>query len=232
MISRHRLARLVPVILALLPVAANAALPAPGSPAYCVAVQEMLAGTKVEAGNTVFTDMTAFRKSKPSVQPLRIYQVVTYAGREPIMVSCKVKTAAHLRAVHGPTAAGQQRYCPDVTRRTQAEAVAALRQSGQAAAAGRAAAFVIDADEPYWTGRSFLEEFQLSYRSDDGAIHIRSPGLYQDYDSWITSLLPERLQGQSYCHLATTGYIEALATGAMAPGTTVSGAEDAPVTPR
>lgn len=227
-----RLARFSAVVLVLLPVAARAALPAPESSAFCVAVQRVLAGTTLESHNTVFDTMEAFRQSKPSAKPLRTYQVVTYAGRQPIMVSCKVKTAAHLRATYGADAAGEQRYCPDVTRRVRAGAVARLRQAGNAAAAARAAAFVVDADEPYWTGRSFLAEFQLSYRGADGAIHIRSPGLYQDYDHWITRLLPERLQGQSYCHLATAGYLEALATGAEAPGTTVSGAVDAPVTPR
>lgn len=207
-------------------------LPAPTSTGYCVAVQKILANTTLTGNNTLFTDMPSYRHSKPFVNPLRIYQVVTYAGQRPIMVSCKVKTAAHLRAAYGEKAAGRQLFCPDIARQVQAQAVADLRQANQAAAAARAAAFIIDENEPYTTGQSYLADFQLSYRGEDGAVHINSPGLFQNYDSWITWFLPERVQGQSYCHLATVDYFKALATGDMQPGTTVTTAENAPVTPR
>lgn len=209
-----------------------APLPAADSPAFCVAAQQILASTKLVGKNTLFTDMPAYRHSKPLVEPLEIFQVVSYRGKLPVMVSCKVKTAAHLRAAYGATAAGKQLYCPDMTRLARAQAVAALQQAGQAAAAARAAAFVIDVNEPYITGQSYLADFQLSYRGEDGAIHIASPGLYQDYDSWITGFLPEKLQGQSYCHLATVNYLKALAAGAMQPGITMTTAEDAPVRPK
>ena len=209
-----------------------AQLPAADSPAFCVAAQQLLASTKLPGKNTLFTDMPAYRHSKPMVEPLEIFQVVSYAGKLPVMVSCKVKTAAHLRAAYGLKAAGNQLYCPDVTRLVRAEVVAELLQANQPVAAAKAAAFVIDDNEPYLMGSSYLAEFQLSYRAGDGAVHISSPGLYQDYDSWITTFLPEKLQGQSYCHLATVNYLKALAAGEMQPGITMSGAEDAPVRPK
>jgi hypothetical protein len=205
--------------------------PGPTSGEFCVAVQKFLANTAVEGTNTVFTDMPSYRHSKPAPNPLLIYQVVTYAGKLPIMVSCKVKTAAHLRATYGPAAAGEQRFCPAVTRELQSATVAALRQENDLVAAERAAAFVIDEDEPFITGRDYLADFELSYRGADGAVHIRSHGLFQNYDSWITALLPRRVQGQSYCHLATVEYLRALATGAMEPGTLITTAADAPVNP-
>lgn len=207
-------------------------LPPPTSLEFCIAVQKILASTNRDGGNTIFTDMPSYRHSKPFVDPLRIYQVVTYEGQLPIVVSCKVKTAAHLRAAYGESAAGEQFFCPAITRRVQAEAVTQLAETGMANAAARAAAFVIEDNEPYATGQAYLADFQASYRGDDGAVHINSPGLFQDYDSWITRFLPERVQGQSYCHLPTVDYLKALATGAMEPGTTITTAEDAPVTPR
>jgi hypothetical protein len=210
----------------------SAPLPAADSPAFCVAAQQVLASTRLVGKNTLFTDMPAYRHSKPLVEPLEIFQVVSYAGKLPVMVSCKVKTAAHLRAAYGAGAAGKQLYCPDLTRLARAQAVAELQRVGQTAAAGRLAAFVIDANEPYITGQSYLADFQLSYRGEDGAIHLSSPGLYQDYDSWITRFLPEKLQGQSYCHLATVNYLKALAVGEMKPGITMTTAEDAPVRPK
>ncbi len=180
-------------------------LPPPASADFCMTVQQLMAGTSLRGENTVFTDMPSYRHSKPFVKPLRIYQVVTYAGRRPIVVSCKVKTAAQLRAVYGPQAAGTQRSCPDLTRLARDQAVAALRQAGNAAAAARAA---------------------------DGRTHLSSPGLFQDYDRWFTRFLPEKFQGQAYCHLPTVDYIEAVATGEMPPGATITTGEDAPVTPR
>ncbi len=212
--------------------AVSAALPPPVSQEFCVEVQKILASTSMEGDNTVFTDMPAYRKSKPFADPLQIFQVVSYTGAMPIMVSCKVKTAAHLRAAYGEQAAGEQRFCPEVTRRAQAEAVAQLRESGQAAAADTAARFVVDDNEPYATGSSYLADFPLSYRADDGRVHLNSPGLFQDYESWFTPLLPERFQGQSYCHLATVDYIKALATGTIEPGTIMTTTDEAQVTPR
>ena len=153
------------------------------------------------------------------------------AGGLPIMVSCKIKTAAHLRAAYGPEAAGAQLFCPAVTRELLATTVGALRQNNDADAAERAAAFVIDEDEPYVTGRAYLADFPLSYRGADGAIHLSSHGLFQNYDSWITAVLPRKVQGQSYCHLATVEYLTALARGEMEPGTVVTTADDAPVVP-
>ena len=208
------------------------ALPAPMSAEFCVAVQQRLASTTLKGNNTLFTDMASYRHSKPSVEPFNIYQIVTYAGRRPIMVSCKMKTAAHLRAAFGEQAAGKQRHCPDITREIRARAVAELRQAILPAAAEKAAALMIDENEPYVTGSAYLADFPLSYRAPDGAVHLNSPGLFQDYDSWITPLLPAIFKGQSYCHLATVEYIKALATEEMKPGTVVTTADDAPVNPR
>ena len=205
--------------------------PPPASEDFCLAAQRFMANTAVQATNTVFTDMPSYRHSKPSPNPLLIYQVVTYAGKLPIMVSCKLKTAAHLRAVYGPEAAGEQQFCPAATRELRAAAVERLRQNNEAEAAERAAAFVIDEDEPYVTGRDYLADFPLSYRGPDGAIHVSSHGLFQDYDSWVTAILPRQVQGQSYCHLATVDYLTALARGEMEPGTVVTTADDAPVVP-
>lgn len=208
------------------------ALPAPASARFCIVAQQRMASTPMVGRNRVFEDMAEFRHSKPRAQPLEIFQVVTYAGEVPIRVSCKMKSAAHLRAAHGRDAAGTQHGCPEITRALQAEAVAQLRAMQQPAAASRAAQFVVDADAPFVTGRAYLAEYALSHVGPEGRVHLRSVGLFQDYDSWYTPLLPEILRGQSYCHWPTVEYLVALATGAMAPGTGVTTEDDAPVMPR
>lgn len=206
-------------------------LPAPTSEGFCIAVQQIMANTKMVGNNTIFSDMPAYRASKPSVDPLNIYQVVTYRGTTPIAVSCKVKGSAHLRSAYGEDAAGEQLTCPAITRRVKEQAVAELEQQGLADAAAKANSFVVDDNEPYATGRSYLTEFPLSFVGDDGAVHINSPGLFHDYDSWTTWILPDRVVGQVYCHLATIDYLKALATGEMEPGTLIVATDDAPVTP-
>lgn len=206
-------------------------LPPPTSTEFCRAVQQIMASTDRVGENTLFTDMPEYRHSKPSADPHRIYQVVSYDGPRPIMVSCKVKGSAHLRSAYGEDAAGPQRFCPEITRRVHRQAVAELREEGRTDAARAAEAFVIDDNEPYATGQQYLSEFALSYRDDDGAIHISTPGLFHDYDSWTTWILPERFVGQAYCHIATVGYLKALATGEIEPGTMMHTGDDAPVTP-
>lgn len=207
-------------------------LPPPAAGDFCKAAQQILASTALTGSNTVFTDMPEYRHSKPSADPHRIYQVVTYAGNMPVLVSCKTKTAAHLRAVYGPEAAGTQYFCPELGRRVQRQAADELAAAGETEAAARAAAFVVDDDEPYVTGREYLADFELSHKAADGSVHLSAPGLFQDYDSWITRFLPWQVQGQSYCHVATVDYVKALATGEMAPGTVITTADNAPVTPR
>ena len=205
-------------------------LPPADSDQFCAAAQKFLSQTEREGSNTVFTDMPAYRSSKPMVDPLTNYQVVSYRGSLPVVVSCKVKGSAHLRAAYGEDAAGEQRFCPELTRAVLAQAVAELRVSDPGAA-DRAAAFVVDDIEPYMTGQSYLGDFQPAYVGEDGAVHLNAPGLFQDYDSWVRYLFPERVVGQVYCHLPTTDFIKALATGAVEPGLTLTTADDAQVTP-
>lgn len=207
-------------------------LPDSTSARFCVALQHMLASTTREADNTLFDNMAEYRHSKPGIEPLRIYQVVTYAGRMPVVVSCKMKTAAHIRAAYGAAAAGEQKYCDAAARELQRQAVADLRRDGRPAAAEAAAVFVVDRTEPYITGQAYLKDFVPIYRAPDGAIHVNSPGLYQDYDAWYTALLPEFVKGQSYCHLASVELIKAVASGDIAPGLTVTTADEASTQPR
>lgn len=205
--------------------------PAPDSAEFCVTLQQRIAQTELTAANQLFTDMAEYRHSKPSIRPLRAYQVVTYVGSIPARVSCKVKTAAHLRDEYGAEAAGQQQQCTDITRSMREQAVAQLRGANQPDVAARVAELVLDDSAPYATGHSYLKEYALSERLPDGRIRLHSPGLFQDYDRWYTALLPELAQGQSYCHLPTIEYMTALATGALQPGDIVTTEDDAPVMP-
>jgi len=212
--------------------AQDVVLPDPTDANFCQAVQQYMSSTAMESDNTVFTDMPEYRHSKPMVDPLQTYQVVSYAGQLPVMVSCKIKGAAQIRSAYGEDAAGEQQFCPDVAAVLQAQTVAGLKQAGQTEVAAKVAELVLDENEPFMTGRDYLADFELSYVGEEGAVHLQSPGLFHDYDSWTTWILPEKFEGQAYCHLATPAYMTARATGEQEPGIVMTTADDAPVVPQ
>jgi hypothetical protein len=210
--------------------AQQAALPQPDSAAFCETVQEVLANTDVSKFDhkaTVFDNMPDYRASKPSVNPLNIYQVVTYEGSMPIVVSCKVKTSDHLIAEYGAEAAGKQRYCPEISKLVVAQAAEEL-QAGNPEAAAAARAIVIEATEPYATGASYLSDFQSIVRAADGSLNVITPGLQTDWENWIFWIMPDRVRGQTYCHIPTVEYVKAVVTGALEPGQTIHTRDDAP----
>ena len=209
-----------------------ARFPSATSEAFCIALQHFLADTRLPAQNTLFTEMPAYRASKPSVNPLTIYQIVTYQGALPVAVSCKVKTADHLRAAYGNQSAGIQRYCPAATAQLQRQAVTELQTENRPEAAAVASRFIVEDNAPFMTGQSYLQSFELSFRSDSGGIHLNSPGLQTNWDNWLLWIMPDYLRGQTYCHLPTVDYLKALATGVIEPGTLITTADDAPNSPR
>ena len=111
------------------------------------------------------------------------------------------------------------------------QAVRELEAEYPPEAAAAARAFIIDQNEPYMTGRDYLQNFELSYRDPEGNIHIQSPGLQTDWESLLCYIMPDRVCGQTYCHLATVSYLKALATGAVEPGLVLTTADDAVTVP-
>lgn len=209
-----------------------AEMPAPTSDRFCVEAQKILGNTEIEGNNEIFDNMPDYRASKPSPNPLMIYQVVTYDEVGPIVVSCKVKTVDHLKAEYGEETAGPQVYCPTIAGMLRDQAVKELNAEGNAKAAEVAAGFVIDNTEPYLMGSDYLSDFQPVYTGEDGAIHIASPGLQSNWEGWLSYIMPDRVLGQTYCHLATSEYLKRIAKGEAEPDKTITTVDDAPTTPQ
>jgi len=193
---------------------------------FCAEVQTILAGTEVESELTIFDNMPDYRASKPSVKPLVIYQIVSYdeAG-EPLMVSCKVKAADHLVDSYGPDAAGDQRDCGVISLRVKDAVVAALTEEDPEAGAA-AEAIVLEPAEMVVTGQSYLADFEISFRGDDGRIHVNTKGLQVGWTDWLWWILPDRFRGQTYCHVIAPDHLAALARGDAAPGRVMSAYPD------
>jgi hypothetical protein len=205
-------------------------LPEPESADFCVAVQQVLANTEVEATNTIFDNMPDYRSSKPSVSPLKIYQVVSYSGEMPVIVSCKIKAADHLQSEYGEDAAGKQRFCPEISKLALQQAITQL-QTENPAAAEAASQFIVDDTEPYSTGQSYLGDWQAISRDAEGVTRVTTPSLQTNWENWMFWILPDRLRGQTYCHIPTVNYLKAVASGTVEPGATMTTADDAPNQP-
>ena len=197
--------------------AAATPLPDTTTDTFCTAVQEILAGTTVPSEPTVYPDMASFRQSKPTPRPLTTSQVVTLdAQGRPKMVSCKVKSADHIRSEYGADAAGPQRYCREITVRVHARVVARLEDEDPELAA-IVRSYIIEPDEPQPTGPMYLSPFPLAFADRDGNLHINTQSLQVNWDDWHYWIMPNVLRGQTYCHIITPEYLEALARGQAQP---------------
>jgi hypothetical protein len=190
--------------------------------AFCVRVQQRLAGTRMVPENTVFDDLESFTKSKTAIDPLRTYQYTLpdpADGRTPWRVSCKVKTPDHLNAHYGPGTANDQGItCKDINRDTVAAVLGSLLPSERARAATAANAIIYDPDTTTIMGNRWLEPYDFAYTAADGHLHLFARNLRVNWDDWWFAWAPERFRGAYYCHLAAPEYVRRLLLGdAKAP---------------
>jgi hypothetical protein len=172
-------------------------LPDATTDTFCTAVQEILAGTTVPSEPTVYPDIASFRQSKPTPRPLTNSQFVTLdeQGRSK-MVSCKVKSADHIRSEYGADAAGPQRYCREITVMVHAKLVARL-EADEPELAATVRSYIIEPDEPQPTGAMYLSDFPLAFADGDGNLHINTQSLQVNWDDWHFWIMPNVLRGQT-----------------------------------
>jgi hypothetical protein len=184
---------------------------------FCADVQKILTGTDLESDLTVYEDIAAYRKSKLTLPPLAGSQYVWLDERNrPKMVSCKIKSADHLRDEYGEDAAGEQRPCRDITLLVQ-DMVAGKLEVEDPSLAATVRAYAIEPDVPFTTGRAYLTPFPLAFQDADGQLHIHTQSLQIDWLDYKWILMPYTLRGQTYCHIITPEHMEALARGEAQP---------------
>jgi len=197
---------------------ANESLPRVTDPGFCQALLEFLNRSEIQSENVVYDNVQGYIESKTSIRPLTSHQYTTVRDGMPVAISCKVKGSKYLNVEYGEGTAGEQRFCPAATAVIVNTVAASLEAAGEAEAAARARAFVLDNNEPVFAGPNYLAAFELSYTADDGRVHLASPGLFHDYDHWSRPILPDDFIGPVYCHLPSHEYVTSLATGAEEPG--------------
>ena len=189
---------------------------------FCARAQQVIAGTDLLAQVQNPADYDAFVQSKASDSPFVVQQLLSNPATDdpqlPRVLSCKMRTAERINALQGknessPVAAGDT-SCAEVHRAMLSQVSAGIPVAEQVLAPG---SLVIEEEDTTYMGPMWLKPwpFEPVLRGQDGKIHIHSRALYVPHAWWIP--MPERFQGNYYCHLISPQYLEALLRGQIQP---------------
>lgn len=187
---------------------------------FCGEVQRRLVATPLPLRNVIEPDFEAFKLSKPGIEPVRTHQFVTRDARGmPIAVSCKTKSADHLRSAHGASAAADPNVpanhhsCRDLHREMIREIMTRFSPTERAGLREPPHRVMLDPDVLRYTGSQWVKSAAEAYRGEDGRIHLRASALFAEWEDWRWKIMPESWRGNHYCHLVAPEYIRALMLG-------------------
>ncbi|MCS6947041.1 MAG: hypothetical protein NZM12_05450 [Steroidobacteraceae bacterium] len=217
--SQHRNLPLLRAALALLPVPwlASCALQSNSPVAsglwpidrFCSEAQRVSAATPLRAANVIHGDFDAFVKSKPRIRPLETQQYHWFEAEGSArlkMISCKMKTADHLRTEYGESQAGAEGTCAALNQRTIDLVLAQVRRP-------RFNRVLTDPDELTTSGPVWLAPYEIAYRGADGALHVKSKGMRNDWLDPRYLDAPPQFRGTRYCHLIAPEYLRRILLG-------------------
>lgn len=200
---------------------------APGSPLastnehFCSDVQAAIVASHIPVvRNEVFTQLEGFVKSKPDARPLETRQYVSDeadAPGHPRQVSCKMKTADHLRTEYGAQAAGEDIGCRGVNAQILQQVMATFTPEERGRArfgAGERVRFaedIVTDNGPFW-----LEPYPLA-QEIAGELVIQSKAMQNDWLDPRYLAAPPRFRGTRYCHLIAPEYLRRLLLGDIKP---------------
>jgi hypothetical protein len=191
---------------------------------YCAEAQAAISGVRVPAVNVVHSDYDAFVKSKPAVRPLETQQFLWYTDESRTrlrMISCKMKTADHVRTEYGADQAGEEGACTRLHERTLAAVRAAFTSAERRRLRfDQGRAVVLDPDEVATMGVEWLKPHLLAYAGADGALHLRAKGMRNDWLDPRSASRPVQFRGTRYCHVIAPSYLRALLLGEAPPEVT------------
>ncbi len=218
------LACLLPGALLALGAGATAAAPPVGAvadPQFCAEAQRQIGGVTIPVRNVVHTGYGSFVKSKAGITPLETQQFVeppAAPGGVSARISCKMKTADHIRAVHGraaATAVEDRNACRELNRQTILTVWARLPAAQRARITVPPNRFLLHADENRIMGSGWIEPYSHVYAGNNGVVHVRAKALLVEWNDWRWKFAPDRFRGAHYCHLITPEYTRALMLGEL-----------------
>ena len=188
---------------------------------YCLAAQRVVTRTEVPMQVIVHEDFDAFVKSKAVIEGPEIqqYNWTDEQGRV-FGISCKLKSADHLKLTYGDDAAGPDGLCQDMNRAVF-EQIAP--RSPDITPAYTEVVFepqeaVWNDEEPGMTGPDWLAPYEATWTDEQGRLHIRAKGFRVDFTDPAFEKVPPRFRGIHYCHFLSPGYLAALMLGEAEPG--------------
>jgi len=191
---------------------------------YCLAAQRIVTRTEVPMQLVVHEDFDAFVKSKAVIEGPEIqqYNWTDEQGRV-FGISCKLKSADHLKLSFGDNAAGPDGLCQDMNR---AVFEIAAPRSPSITPAYSEVVFepneaVWNDDEPGMTGPDWLAPYEATWVDEQGRLHIRAKGFQVDFTDPAFENVPARFRGIHYCHFLSPGYLAALMLGEAEPGAVI-----------
>ena len=188
---------------------------------FCIAGQAFITGARVTAVNTVYTDYQAFVESKPAPRPLATRQYVWFedaARTQPRMVSCKMKTADHIRVEYGADQVGDDTSCAAINEMTLQAVLGSLTRAERKRLkfdAGRKVVFepdLVTTNGPVW-----LEPFAVLRIAPDGALYVKSKGMKNDWLDPKLAKAEPRFKGTRYCHFVAPEHLKRTLLGDVTP---------------
>jgi len=184
---------------------------------FCARAQASISGVKVPAVNVVHTDFDAFVLSKPAVRPLQTQQFHWYTTRPEArmrVISCKMKSADHIRTEYGPDQVGEQGSCAALNRQTLDRVLASFSDAERRQLKfDRGRDVVIDADDRATSAAYWLQPYAIAYIGAGGALHLQSRSIHNDWlDPRLADMAP-RFKGVRYCHLIAPAYLRDMLLG-------------------
>jgi hypothetical protein len=189
---------------------------------FCSEAQRIVANSRVPAVNTVFAEREAFIRSKASARPLETRQYAAPEagpGSPPQMVSCKMKTADHIRTEFGADQAGADETCALLNQRTLDAVLESLTRAERRRArfGGAAGRIVVDADLVVDNGGDWLKPFAIARLEPDGALHLQAKGMNKGWLDPRYANAEVQYRGVRYCHLVAPEYLRRLVLGDATP---------------
>lgn len=189
---------------------------------FCANVQRFMASTSVTIETELYSDYDGYVESKPKVEPLTVaqYEFVSDDAARTKIISCKLKTADHIRENYGDEAAGEESTCAAASRdMLQAEWKALGSLLREHNVEPKTERVTVREEKPAWIGPLWLRKLKepLLLEDEDGYV-VRAPGFHVDWMDWRFAWAPDVLRGNHYCHFVAPSSLRDALTGRLRAG--------------
>lgn len=182
---------------------------------FCGRAQNYIAGTGLRSTSQVHDGLDSFLRAEPSAQPLTVHQYTAYEGpgrSGARTISCKLVSAAAIRAAHGEGSAGREATCGQVNRNT----LDAVRGSLSAAGApgvlfDKGRKVVVDRDAAAASPEAAFDPFELATVDRRGALRLVARS-WTDAPPGTRGKAAEAATSRHHCQFVAPEYLRRVLT--------------------